>query len=73
MKTVSYQRECVGSDQLGMGVPTEAGGEQSHVEIRHQFLCIRIEHALPGSNVPRQAHTDDLKDSLEDEKDKVRE
>lgn len=73
MKTVSYQREMRRIRSAWQGVPTEAGGEQSHVEIRHQFLCIRIEHALPGSNVPRQAHTDDLKDSLEDEKDKVRE
>lgn len=73
MKTTSYQRECVKSGQLGNGVPTETGGEQGHVEVRHQFLGIRIEHAMPGSNVARQTHTDDLKDSLKDQKDKVRE
>lgn len=50
---------------------TQTWCEQSHVQVRHEFLLVGIEHALSCDDVTRQTNAHNLHHSLEDEEDQM--
>lgn len=55
------------------GGHTKTRGKESDIQVGDEFLSFRIKHALSGSNIARQADTDNLENGLEDQQDQIKE